>query len=84
MLRVWREGTFWGRDASSGLLYATPDMELAWKWLEGFSPGVDEVVLEPSKITWSNESEPRISFLAGYPKESPEIQKQIWESIRIG
>jgi hypothetical protein len=84
LLRVWREGTFWGQDASNGLLYATPDMELAWKWLEEFSPGVEEVVLQPSHVTWSKDVEPRISFLAGYPKESPEIQKQVWESIRIG
>lgn len=81
--RVLFEGSAWARDEKEGMLYATPDMELAWKWLERFAPGKTEAAISPAQVTWSAEPVRRIEFAALYPQTDPVELARVWDEVRI-
>ncbi|NDG84768.1 MAG: hypothetical protein EBX52_06985 [Proteobacteria bacterium] len=81
--RVFLEGTAWARDEKGGILYATPDMELAWEWLERFAPARSEVPLSPAQVSWSAEPVRRIEFSDLYPQTGPVELARVWDEIRI-
>ncbi len=84
IFRVFLQGTAWAKDPVDGFLYATPDMDLTWSWMEKRAPGAVEMTLEPKDITWNQgEKFSRISFEAGYSKESEEEVRKQWRKISL-
>jgi hypothetical protein len=83
LLRVFREGGAWAQDEGSGFLYSTPDMELAWRWLESFSPGKAECILSVEDFGESRDPAQRIEFSTNYPEESEETLGGLWKRVSV-
>ena len=82
--RVFFEGTAWAKNDLEGVLYATPDMDLTWNWMEKRAPGALEITLRPEDVMWSGGvPQPRIKFQAGYPIESDEEVSRQWQKIKV-
>jgi hypothetical protein len=83
MLKLYLEGLEWAQGPEDGRLIATPDMELAWEWLEKHHPGKQWVTLTPADFPVAEEVVERIRFTAGYPVESEETLRQQWARLRV-
>ncbi|MBU6153844.1 MAG: hypothetical protein KGP28_06035 [Bdellovibrionales bacterium] len=83
MIRVFLEGRSWAHNEDSGILYSTPDMELAWKWLESRAPGQTMFVLSPEDFTESRGPARRIGFCSGYPEETEENLHELWRRVSV-
>lgn len=83
MLQLYLEGLEWAKGPEDGQLIATPDMELAWDWLEKHYPGKPVVTLTPAEFPADLEPVERIRFTAGYPLESEETLNQQWARLRL-
>ena len=83
LFRVFLNGSSWAPDANSGFLYSTPDMELAWRWLESFAPESTECVLGAEEWRESRGPARRIAFNASYPKETEESLRSLWRRISV-
>jgi hypothetical protein len=83
MLKLYFEGLEWAKGPEDGRLIATPDMELAWEWLEKHHPGKQWVTLTPADFPLAEEAVERIRFTAGYPVESEETLRQQWARLRV-
>ncbi len=83
MFKVIREGTSWAKGPEDGILYATPDMELTWGWLERHYPGESLVTLTPEALGNPKKESPRIQFEAGYPKEAEQVVLNQWSLLKV-
>jgi hypothetical protein len=83
MFRVFREGASWAQEGDNGILYSTPDMDLAWRWLESFAPGKTECVFDAANWPRSGGASVRIEFTAAYPEESGEMVRDLWKKVSV-
>ncbi len=83
IVRVLFAGKSWAKDEQEGIRYSTPDMELAWDWLERFAPGQSEVILDPTRVTWSTEEARRITFAKQGEKLEPWAVEREWSLLRL-
>jgi len=79
LLKVFLEGQHWAADESSGFLYSTPDMDLAWAWLENQAPGEKEWILTARPALDCR----RIQFSGKYPLEPDSRLEELWQKIRV-
>jgi hypothetical protein len=83
LLRVLRDGGAWASDEATGFLYSTPDMDLAWRWLESFSPGKTDYVMSAADFGESRGPVRRIEFSANDPHEAKEIRDKLWNRVSL-
>jgi hypothetical protein len=83
LFSLYLRGTAWAEEAHEGQLIATPDMELAWSWLEQHHPGKSEVVLKVSDFPAGLAACERIRFEAGYPPESEDSIREQWARLKL-
>ncbi len=83
LFRVFLDGRSWASDESTGILYSTPDMELAWKWLESLAPGTSECILDDEAWRETGRAARRIEFDSAYPRETEEGVRALWRRISL-
>ena len=83
LLRVLREGRAWAKDEREGFLYSTPDMDLAWRWLESFAPGKFECIMDPRDLPDARGPVKRIEFLSSYPEETEITVRSLWRRVSV-
>ncbi len=83
LFSLYLSGTAWAEGGHDGQLIATPDMELAWSWLEQHYPGKAEVILRASDFPAGLPDCERIRFEAGYPAESEDSIREQWSRLKL-
>jgi hypothetical protein len=83
MFQLYQDGLEWAKGSDDGHLIATPDMELAWDWLEKHHPGKEIVSLSAGDLLPDAGPVERIRFTAGYPLESEESLREQWARLRL-
>jgi hypothetical protein len=77
------KGRQWAKSAVDGFLYATPDMELVFPWLENLYKGQSLVTLTARTFPELGPEAKRIQFEAGYPHVTEEEAAQEWKRIKL-